>query len=286
MSKLSAQTPSEIDEQLFPLWAERYKYATWAYDEKQRVAKTIFPKARVSHRSSYDVRPLNAYAFKTACETLAKYEAKLAEIAAEIAPFTAEFERRGGWQRYVLCMTRRAKGGHLHFQHCSTLRPTTECLIVSDASGLDSDQVVGKFGETACTKCFPDAPVDGSPNTKQGEEQVSKTVEETSSSKTPAPVTKSKTKPVAQKRAKSFTEQPSTRKEIDLDRAARRYNAKVQLVEDLKRQLEAARADVKTARIEVTKRSALVPNAEVIGHDVEADHVMLQVRFYETGAKS
>jgi hypothetical protein len=33
--------------------------------------------------------------------------------------------------------------------------------MVPDASGLEAHEVVGSYGETACTHCFPDAPVRG-----------------------------------------------------------------------------------------------------------------------------
>lgn len=289
MSKLSALSPQEIDAQLFPLWADRYRLSVSSYALKREIAATIFPKARVyrdDRRNGFQIRPLNKYEFERVVQSYDEQQQKLAALAEQIAPFEAEYDKRP-WQRYVLVSSRTAKAGHLHYRGCHTLRPTTQCLVVIDASGFDAEQVVGTFGETACSHCFPDAPTVDDPNrtpNTQGEEQV-KNEAKTDGGATPAPVVE-KTKPVAKKTAKSFTEKPSNRKEIDLDRAARRYNAHVSKIEQLKRQLEAARSEIKSLRGEVDKRAALVPNAEIVKHDVEADHVMLAVRFYENGATS
>ena len=85
---------------------------------------------------------------------IAELEARLEEQLAVAEPYEAEYNRRP-WSRYLI-----VSGGHLHRQGCGTLTPgRTRVGMVAEASGLDAAQVVGSFGETACTHCFPDAPV-------------------------------------------------------------------------------------------------------------------------------
>ena len=147
---ITTMTPEEIDEKLFPLWAERWTLGSYLHHARRTVADYVWPTTR--DRKRMPVREWNA---KAAAEQVAEYEAKLEENAAARKPFEDEFARRP-WVRYVLCG---ANNGHLHYHGCSSLRITTELLLVAQASGLDSAEVVGKFGETACTKCFPGAPV-------------------------------------------------------------------------------------------------------------------------------
>lgn len=87
---------------------------------------------------------------------LAKAEAKSAVLQQELSPYGAEFQARGGWPRgwYV-------PGGHIHRgDHCPSLRPTTQIGLVVELSGQSEDEIVEAAGETACTVCYPDAPVD------------------------------------------------------------------------------------------------------------------------------
>jgi len=78
-----------------------------------------------------------------------------AEFEKANAPFKAEWDRRGGWTRYYL-----VPGGHLHYYNCHTLTPGQTLVgLLYEASGLDAAEVVGKYQVTACTHCFPDAPV-------------------------------------------------------------------------------------------------------------------------------
>lgn len=149
---LETATPAQIDSALFPLWAERWTYATWRYSEKQRLANFLFP-AEARRRDRYALIP-HVLDVPRIQERLAAHDARLAEIAAAIAPIDAEFERRGGWSRYLF-----VQAGHLHRSGCSTLRPTTQTYLFAEASGLDAEEIVAKFTFTACTKCWKDAPV-------------------------------------------------------------------------------------------------------------------------------
>lgn len=86
----------------------------------------------------------------------ALYEAQQAYHEAS-APFDAEFARRGGWTRYLIVMN---SNGHVHRPYCHTLIPgRTLVAPVYALSGQDGEGVVAAAGHTACSKCFPDAPV-------------------------------------------------------------------------------------------------------------------------------
>ena len=87
---------------------------------------------------------------------LDKVESQSEVLQQELAPYGAEFQARGGWPRgwYV-------PGGHIHRgDHCPSLRPTTQIGLVVELSGKTEDEIVEAAGETACTVCYPNAPVD------------------------------------------------------------------------------------------------------------------------------
>jgi hypothetical protein len=87
----------------------------------------------------------------------AAQDAARAEYREASAPFDAEFERRGGWTRYLQVI---ASNGHVHSPYCHTLTPgQTFVQPVFELSGQDGAGVVVAAGHTACSKCFPDAPV-------------------------------------------------------------------------------------------------------------------------------
>lgn len=155
-AELEALTPEQIDELLFPLWAERWTLAARLREYRKGIAYTVWPEAAPYRSGNLRERGCGVHSLRRYAEGVEKFEQALAGNAAARSPYETEFAARGGWVRYVL-----VKGGHLHYQGCSTLRFSTECLLIPAASGLDQSEVVGKFGETACTKCFPAAPVAG-----------------------------------------------------------------------------------------------------------------------------
>lgn len=73
----------------------------------------------------------------------------------------AEFERRGGWSRYLIC---HSDNGHYHKHGCHTLwrgaRPSSVSWV-ANLSGLDDNGVVEAVGFKACSQpeCFPEAPL-------------------------------------------------------------------------------------------------------------------------------
>ncbi len=155
-SDLSGKTPSEIDTELFPLWAQRWSTAVRRHGYVERlenhhkaVAGEWKPKSR------YESNPtLAPYEIQSHERQIAKYDAELADLAEKISPLTDEFDKRGGWERFDF-----VPDGHLHKRGCHTLFPTTERLILAEASGKDHKWIVDNFAYAACTVCFPDAPV-------------------------------------------------------------------------------------------------------------------------------
>lgn len=144
---LTELSPPEIDE----LWSEATapaaaavqranelarsgrRYAAWGVQYRERGERMI-ADAAVARKAAHD-----AY-----------------HVAS--APFDAEFERRGGWTRYLLVV---ASKGHVHAPHCHTITPgQTMVQPVFELSGQDGAGVVAAAGHAACSKCFPDAPVE------------------------------------------------------------------------------------------------------------------------------
>jgi len=165
-SKLAKLSPAEIDEQLFPLWADRWVQAERLANNRRVIAKALWPEefketyekymdrfsSKATHfvdlRSSWELRYFEGYV-----ERYREAEARLAEAQEAIRPLDEEYDRRP-WMRYVL-----VGAGHLHYGGCHTLRPTTKRYLLSESSGLSADEVVARYSYVACTKCFPEAPV-------------------------------------------------------------------------------------------------------------------------------
>lgn len=147
---LTTQTPAQIDGQLAALDFDRFvaqtranNYARVARDEAAGRNWTRKPRLQES---------------QAAHENAMKYQAKADEIAAQMAPLNAEFDRRGGWTRAFLVQ---ASNGHVHSSmNCSSCFPTTEYAWMTDYSAHSEDEIVTDAGERACTICYPSAPAE------------------------------------------------------------------------------------------------------------------------------
>lgn len=146
---LTTMTPAEIDALLAEI---SYRAARL---EGQRL--NYLSSARKAREGSRYSRPDVARAEKL--EGLAeKLEPQIAEAEAEMAPYDAEFTRRGGWTRAFLV---KSNNGHVHrSMACSTCFPTTSYAWMTDFSGMDEAEIVEAAGERACTVCYPSAPVE------------------------------------------------------------------------------------------------------------------------------
>lgn len=143
MENLETRTPVEIDteiahihERAFPLMVERAE----AWRSVGRFRKAGWKVERYSYLM----------------ERIDRLTPQIDAILAETAPFDAEFERRGQWRRFYLC---NSDGGHVHYRHCESLRPSTRIAWLPELSGGTEETMVAQFGPMACTKCFPSAPL-------------------------------------------------------------------------------------------------------------------------------
>lgn len=136
---LSTAAPAEIDGELYPI-LERIGVLQGRIASGNKSLETMPDwQAQLSHLTS----------------TVVLDEERLARKEAEAEPLEVEYTSRGGWDRYIV-----VPGGHLHKRSCHTLTPgRTMVGQVAEASGLTEEEVVAKYDETACSHCFPNAPV-------------------------------------------------------------------------------------------------------------------------------
>jgi hypothetical protein len=158
-SSLADQRPDQIDTDLFPLWAERWRLASRSVDCSARIAKH---ESAVSAKESGTLAPrqgrdiLSQNVVDSYHRQVADCNEKVDDLNEKIAPLEAEHDRRGGWNRYFLVTN---TGGHLHkSMSCSTCFDTTQFCMVADASGSTGEELIEKFATTVCSACFPEAP--------------------------------------------------------------------------------------------------------------------------------
>lgn len=97
------------------------------------------------------------YSEESRVQRLAEVEAKIAELVAQVEPYRAEWNRRGGWSRAYLVLNH---DGHVHTRtSCATCFPTTRFAVLYPLSGATDDQVIEHAKHMACTVCYPAAPV-------------------------------------------------------------------------------------------------------------------------------
>lgn len=88
----------------------------------------------------------------------------------------AEFSRRGGWSRFWIVVN---SNGHIHSSRsCTTCFPTTQYAWLPEISGSTDAEVVELAGMSACTICFPNAPVETRSRPSQIEEPARKAARE------------------------------------------------------------------------------------------------------------
>jgi len=144
---LSEQTPAEIDTQLFPIL---YKIGV-ALDRINSTQEQIRYYTHDAHGRECREVPANL------AKLLENLRESLKEVQAEAAPFEGEYKRRGGWSRVFHVVN---GDGHTHSSmRCQTCRMTTLFSRRPELSGLNKDEIIAAIGETACTVCYPDAPL-------------------------------------------------------------------------------------------------------------------------------
>ena len=156
--RLTTETPEGIDTELAALvgvTARADAQLERAQDQAELVARLLAEATPGGYDAVYSYGP---EVQQKAAAKVARCRTELDEAVAAEAPFHAEFTRRGGWNRAFLVTN---AGGHVHTStSCSTCFPRTSFVWLTEFSDRDEDEVVGAAGESACTTCFPSAPVD------------------------------------------------------------------------------------------------------------------------------
>jgi cytochrome c551/c552 len=148
---ITTATPAEIDAELANLGE--------ALASQLRVmaqAKRFIERHQDGPLASYYAQDITR---ETAVSEVAA--ANSAAIRAKMAPYNAEYIRRGAWTRYFLVDS---DNGHVHSDasvtRCSRTENTLHYWLTSE-SGRSAEAVVADAGERACTLCFPWAPAVG-----------------------------------------------------------------------------------------------------------------------------
>lgn len=146
---LTALDPPGIDE----AWAMAIRPAAEA---QARASKRLADARRYLKAGGYH----RERGERIEAEATAMMDEAMARYRAASAPFDEEYERRGGWPRYLLVCN---SNGHVHTSphRCSTIVPgSTMVAPVYELSGASEAEVVARCGTSACTRCFPAAPVE------------------------------------------------------------------------------------------------------------------------------
>jgi hypothetical protein len=156
MTDLTTWTPVEVDTALAAIYVrgyeQQYKVQRLTQAVEQYAAGVAKGEAGDLRYSTYRPERLDDMTAR-----LTEARRLLAETWAETAPYDAEFVRRGGWTRaWKVTNT----NGHVHStMQCQTCYPTTEFGWLPQVSGMNEAEIVDLAGESACTVCYPTAPV-------------------------------------------------------------------------------------------------------------------------------
>lgn len=173
-SDLSTWTPQQVDTVL----AEIHGRIGVKRSQIARERRYIADEERRQNTSYWMYREADQ---PSIAKSIARHEAKIAELQAEIAvisweavPFNQEYDRRPWTRAWIVTSSE----GHVHnTMDCSTCNKVyrkqdgsysdpTEFGWLPQVSGLDEAEIVDLAGEAACTVCYPSAPVEslGRPN--------------------------------------------------------------------------------------------------------------------------
>ena len=131
---VAEMTPVEIDTELSALMAHQ--------GEALRV------KGHLEWSLQLDLRPGETARMEAA---LGAVELELADADRQAAPLVAEFERRGGWERYYA--TTNKANAHVHRRtDCRTCREGTRFLWLPQYAGTSPSKVRKEVD--ACSTCF------------------------------------------------------------------------------------------------------------------------------------
>jgi hypothetical protein len=144
-------TPREVDEALAAL--------NWEWDRKTNRTLSALNWEKRNLNSSLRFATTLTQMVGAHRQMVAALDAHRAEMAARDAatkPHRDAYDARL-WNRYWIVDN---VGGHVHQGFsCSTCFHTTEYNWLPALSGLSTGEMVGWMGDTACTVCYPEAPV-------------------------------------------------------------------------------------------------------------------------------
>jgi hypothetical protein len=153
---LSKETPVDIDTTLANIYGEYFA----AYRKTSEIKNSIKTNAtRLKNMSpeAYNYEYYNNHT-QVLANKLEQQEAVVNDILDEAVPYEAEFNRRGGWTRAFLVKN---VNGHVHkTRDCSTCTTSTQFGWLTEYSGGSEETVVDDAGSSACTVCYPSAPVE------------------------------------------------------------------------------------------------------------------------------
>lgn len=151
-------TPAEVDVLLSTLNDERHRIEMRMDGLTRQIAQYREMDPMPSYYQSYVDRA------EKELETLRPKRIKVLE---EMRPLNEEYNARGGWTRFFLV---RGSNGHVHSStECSTCFPTTDFGWLAEHSGMNEAEIVELAGDSACTICYPTAPVADANNPRKNQ---------------------------------------------------------------------------------------------------------------------
>lgn len=176
---ITTLTPQQIDQALFDIYVEigvtraRYEQAwatvrhyvhdllgmTWREKVTDAQVQEVCAEVAEIAEGNEDDLTYRQGSLWTAMQRAEALGTKVDDLRMSCQPFDEEFDRRGGWTRAFLVITKGS--GHVHSSmRCSTCYATTEFQWLPDLSDHDETEIIEKAGERACTVCYPHAPVE------------------------------------------------------------------------------------------------------------------------------
>jgi hypothetical protein len=123
-----------------------------ALNRMKRIAGRDAPRLTSDLLAVMETEPRAARLLETYRTRMAEREALLARASDAEAPY-----REHPWSRFFLVTN---NNGHIHRRmSCSTCRPSTVFVWLTELSGTDEETAVREIGEILCSVCFPSAPV-------------------------------------------------------------------------------------------------------------------------------
>jgi len=163
---LTQMTPPQVDKILAGYWREQSPLLHQKDGILGEIHGIKYPYSKTerhnyesprSHKSKPEWKENRIAQLESALPELAE---KIAEIDVKIAPYEAEYMRRGGWPRYYLVTS--SSPGHVHnSRDCSTWNRgeyRTGYAWLIDLAGKSRREMIAEWGDVVCTVCIPEAP--------------------------------------------------------------------------------------------------------------------------------